>query len=288
MTIILEGKKISNIIKDEVKNKIDLLSFTPGLAIILIGQRSDSELYVKMKKKACNYVGIKNFDVSFPESVDETTILNCIETMNLNHNVHGILIQLPLPEHLNTQNILNKVSSHKDVDGFSVINSGNLTLNIPSTYPCTPVGCIELLDRYNISLEGKNAVIIGASNIVGLPLSLMLLHREATPTICHIKTKNLIEHTKRADIIFACCGCMEMIKSDWVSDGVIIIDIGIHKKDKKCVGDVDYNDIMNSNKCAAITPVPGGIGPMTVATLMKNTLQCALALQCEKEKECCL
>jgi len=269
MTIILDGKQISLTLNEEIQREISLLDYTPGLGIVLVGKRPDSELYVKMKRKTCEYVGIANFDYSFPEMVSEENILECIEKMNNNPNIHGILVQLPLPKHLNKQTILNAIRSEKDVDGFSEINNGKLTLNIPSTFSCTPVGCIELLDRYGIDIEGKNAVVIGASNTVGLPLSLLLLHREATVTICHIKTKNTRELVQQADLVFSCCGCPKMVKSDWLKEGSVIVDIGINKiedlKRKKgysIVGDCDFDEIMESEKAHAITPVPGGAGPM--------------------------
>ena len=292
MTIILDGKKVSTEINEEVKKHISILDYKPGLGIVLVGRRPDSELYVKMKRKTCEYVGIENFDYSFNENVDEEKVIECIEKMNKNPNIHGILVQLPLPKHLNKQKILNTIQTEKDVDGFSEINNGKLTLNLPATFSCTPVGCIELLDRYQIELEGKNAVIIGASNTVGLPLSLMLLHRGSTITLCHIKTKNTKELVQQADLVFVCCGCAQMVKSDWLKKDCIVVDIGINKMEDlsrkngyKIVGDCDYNDIIDSEKAYAITPVPGGAGPMTVAILMKNTLQCAQKLNENQKNE---
>jgi methylenetetrahydrofolate dehydrogenase (NADP+) / methenyltetrahydrofolate cyclohydrolase len=285
MTIILDGKRISKAINNETKEQIQGLDFIPGLGIIIVGHRPDSELYVKMKKRTCNNVGIRNYDYCFQENVDEQCIIDCIEEMNYNSNIHGILIQLPLPKHLNTRRILNTVIAEKDVDGFNEINNGRLALNIPSTYSCTPVGCIELLDRYDIEVKGKDVVIIGASNTVGLPLSLLLLHRGATVTICHLSTKDTKSHTQKADIVFSCCGCAEMVKCDWIKEDSVIVDIGINKQDNKIVGDCDFKDIIDSGKAHAITPVPGGAGPMTVAILMKNTVKCALQLALKRKPE---
>ena len=283
MTIILDGKKIANEIINEMKSNINLLDFKPGLGIIMVGTRPDSKLYVDMKQKKCNYVGIQNYDYFFPEIVSEDTIIHCIEDMNSNTNIHGILVQLPLPEHLNKRKILDTISIEKDVDGFCEINNGKIVLNNAQLFPCTPLGCIELLDRYNIEIEGKHAVIIGASNTVGLPLSLMLLHREATVTICHIKTKNTKELVQQADLLFVCCGCAQMVKSDWLKEGCAVVDIGINqiedlskKSGYRIVGDCDFEDIIESEKAYAITPVPGGAGPMTVSMLIKNTYNCAI------------
>jgi len=274
MTIILDGKKLSNNIKEELKDKLEKYEKKPGLAIILVGNKPDSEIYVRMKKKACKYVGISNFDFHYNKDTKEEIIIDKIKELNKDDNINGILVQLPLPQHLNKDKILNSIKIEKDIDGFHEANVGKLTLNKFSVCPCTPTGVIKLLDNYNIELKGKNIVVIGKSNIVGLPLSLLLLHREATVTICHSNTIDLSNITKNADILISACGQPEMINSNYIKDNIIIIDIGINrincdnKKGYKIVGDVDYNDVFN--KVNAISPVPGGVGPMTIAMLLEN------------------
>jgi 5,10-methylene-tetrahydrofolate dehydrogenase/methenyl tetrahydrofolate cyclohydrolase len=278
--ILIDGKKVSNEIKKELKQEVEENNLKPGLGIILVGDRKDSQTYVRMKKKACSLIGIINYDVKLPENITEEELIEEVNKMNNNDKIHGILIQLPLPNHINEANILNQVKLSKDVDGFHTENIGKLALkrldNLLS--PCTPEGCIELLDRYNIEISGKNAVIIGRSNIVGLPLSLLLLHRNATVTICHSRTSNLKEHTQKADILIAACGRAEFIKKEHIKDNCVIIDIGINaitdetkKRGYRLVGDVDFNDV--KDKVKAITPVPGGVGPMTIAMLLKHTIE---------------
>lgn len=274
MVLILDGKKLSNEIKDNLRKKIDKYDKKPGLAIILIGNKSDSKIYVKMKKKACNYVGINNYDYYYDENTEEEIIINKINELNNNNNINGILVQLPLPKKYNKEKILNSIHIDKDIDGFHDNNVGKLTLNKKGLYPCTPLGVIRLLDYYNIQLKGKHIIIIGKSNIVGLPLSLLLLHREATITICHSNTINLKDICKKADILISACGQPEMIDSSYIKENCIIVDIGINRitynnnKGYKIVGDVKYDDVID--KCDAITPVPGGIGPMTIAILLEN------------------
>jgi 5,10-methylene-tetrahydrofolate dehydrogenase/methenyl tetrahydrofolate cyclohydrolase len=278
--MILNGSELSKKIKDDLKIKIDKLDTKPGLGIILIGDNIESKIYVEMKKKTCSELNINIEYYKFPIDVEQGIILETIKNMNDNKSIHGILIQLPLPNHLNTNLILNTVSHEKDVDGFHTINAGKLFQNRDSTsIPCTPLGCLELLDHYNINVKSMNAVIIGCSNIVGLPLSMLLLHRGATITICHIDTKNTKELVQKADLIVSCCGVPHLVKEDWVKKNAIIIDIGINKlndskKGYRLVGDVDYENV--KNKCSYITPVPGGVGPMTVAMLMKNVYNLSL------------
>lgn len=282
-TIIINGKEISKTIKEELKTEIESKCITPGLGIILVGDRKDSQTYVRMKKKACDYVGIKNFDFHLPDTITEKELIAEVEKMNINPEIHAILIQLPLPKHINEANVLNHVNENKDVDGFHVKNIGKLALKRMDKLlaPCTPEGCIELLKRYNISISGKNAVIIGRSNIVGMPLAMLLLHNNATITICHSKTKNLFEHTKKADILILAVGNPQFIKSEHIKEGCVIIDIGINaiddptrKRGYRLVGDCDFENV--KDKVYAITPVPGGVGPMTIATLLKHTIQCCL------------
>jgi len=279
---IIDGKEISNTIKEELKDIIEKNDIVPGLGIILVGSRHDSKIYVNMKKKACEKLGIKNFDIHLDENISEDKIIEEVEKMNNNENIHGILIQLPLPKHINEQNVLSKVLLEKDVDGFHVQNIGNLALKrLDKCYaPCTPTGCIELLKRYNVEISGKHVVILGRSNIVGLPLSLLFLHNNATVTICHSRTQNLKDITNKADILVAACGIPNLITKEYVKNGVIIIDIGINKipfdneKKYKIVGDVDFKDIID--KVRLITPVPGGVGPMTICMLLKHTVEACL------------
>ena len=276
---IIDGKFVSNKIKTNLLDIVNKLPRKPGLGIILVGHKEDSKIYVKMKKGSCIKIGINNFDVCLSEDATEEQVINEITKMNNNNNIDGILVQLPLPKHLNKNNILNKIDINKDVDGFHFNNVGKLTLNYDDYIaPCTPLGCIRLFEEYNIEIEGKNVVILGCSNIVGLPLSLLLLHKKATVTICHLKTKNIYEHTKNADILICATGNPYLINSNHIKYGVVIIDIGINriedktlKKGYKIVGDVDFNDVID--KVSLITPVPGGVGPMTIAMLLEQTVK---------------
>ena len=284
--IILDGKAVAQTINQSLVNKITLLkteyNCIPGLAVIIVGDNKDSLTYVRMKKNVAEKLGIKSQVVHFQDNYQEIDILNQIDILNNDPSIHGILIQLPLPDFLDTEKILASVDIKKDVDGFNYRNFGLLALNQnPSFVPCTPEGVIELLDYYNISVEGLHVVILGKSRIVGLPLSLLFLHRNATVTICDNKTKNEEEITRKADILVSACRQMEMVKGDWIKEGCIIIDIGInHKKDDsqpkgyKIVGDVDFESV--KDKVKAITPVPGGVGPLTIAMLMKHTVESAI------------
>jgi 5,10-methylene-tetrahydrofolate dehydrogenase/methenyl tetrahydrofolate cyclohydrolase len=282
---LINGKLISKNIYSELCAKIRFLKdidIIPGLAVILVGDRVDSNTYVRMKEKKCQQLGIYSEVVKFNDTVKETEIVNKITDLNNDNSIHGILIQLPLPKHINENNVLSKVSLNKDVDGFHCSNIGNLTLNKQPTFiPCTPKGCIELLKRSEIDIEGKHAVILGRSNIVGLPLSLLLLHENATVSICHSRTKDIKNITQTADILIAACGRMEMVKSDWIKEGCVIIDVGINSKNDatrkrgyRLVGDVDFEDV--KDKVGHITPVPGGVGPMTIAMLMSQTVESAV------------
>lgn len=284
--IVLNGKKISNDIQEELRLKIIENKLKPGLGIILVGNRKDSETYVRMKKKACKKIGIVNYDVHLDENISEKELINEVNKMNENDNIHAILIQLPLPKHINEENVIKQVNLHKDVDGFHPQNIGNMALNRKQNMiaPCTPEGCIELLDRYNIEIQGKHVVMLGRSNIVGMPLSLLFLHRNATVTICHSKTKNMEDITKTADILVSACGNPQFIKKNHIKNGCVILDIGINalpdetkKRKYRLVGDVDYDNVCEA--CEAITPVPGGIGPMTIAMLLKHTVE--LTIQSE-------
>jgi len=272
---LLDGKKISEEIQLSLKDRINSLveqKHTPGLGVILVGKREDSIKYVNAKRKVCEKLGIYFFLKEFNENVSENELINEIEKMNNHSEIHGILVQLPLPMNLNKEKIVNTISVNKDVDGFHMINAGKLFLNHEKQFiPCTPLGCMELIDSYKIDVEGLNITVIGASDIVGLPLSMMLLQRGATVTICHIRTKDVKQHTKTADLVVSCCGVPHLVKNDWLKESVIVIDIGMNMLDGKLVGDVDFLEV--KEKCQYITPVPGGVGPMTIAMLVKQLVE---------------
>jgi len=272
---ILDGKALSLKIKSKVKEDIKLLrekGVTPGLAVVIIGDDSASHTYVKMKEKACEEVGIYSILHKMPADISEEKIIETIEMMNLNPNIDGILIQLPLPSHVNTTKILQTVTATKDVDGFHPFNVGKLSLKLDTFTPCTPLGVMKLLEEYNIDPKGLDTCIVGASDIVGKPMMNLLLNANATVDICHIFTKDLKEHTKRADLLIVGVGKPNLITEDMVKDGAIVIDIGINRLESgKLVGDVSYDSV--SLKCSSITPVPGGVGPMTIAMLLENTIK---------------
>jgi 5,10-methylene-tetrahydrofolate dehydrogenase/methenyl tetrahydrofolate cyclohydrolase len=281
MTTILNGKLISNQILNELAENIKNLSLKPVLAVIQIGDRKESTIYIRKKREACQLIGIESRIYNFETTVSTDEICSLLFRLNNDDEVNGILVQLPIPDHLNNEEILNKISYEKDVDGFHAQNMGSLALNgrTPSFIPCTPLGCLELLKRYNITIKGKHAVIIGKSNIVGLPMSLLLLKHDATVTICHIETDDIAKHLKMADIVISACGQPKLIKKGWLKkEGVVVIDVGINsipdstrKRGYRLVGDVDFDEVKEI--ASAITPVPGGVGPMTVAMLLKNTVQ---------------
>jgi len=277
---ILDGKKLSQKIKEEVKIEAQNLKekgITPGLAVILVGNDPASQVYVGMKAKACKESGIYSVVHEFPETISEKELLETIQMINKNPNIHGLLIQLPLPKHIDTTKVLEAVDPAKDVDGFHPYNVGRLVAGLDSFAPCTPLGVMELFKEYNIDVKGLDACVVGASNIVGKPMQALLLNEFATVDICHIYTKNLAEHTKRADIVIVGVGKINLITADMVKDGAIVVDIGINKtEDGKLVGDVDFENV--SKKASYITPVPGGVGPMTIAMLLKNTIKAAKLL----------
>ena len=279
---ILDGKGLAEKIQTQLQPRIETLmndsKIRPGLGVILVGGNIESETYVAMKCKTCVKLGIMSKIHRFANEVDEKMIIEIIEALNKNQNIHGILVQLPLPDHLDTDMILNTIHPTKDVDGMNTLTAGKLFQNQEvQFYSCTPRGCIELLEEYDICLKGKNITIIGSSNLVGLPLSMMLLHKGATVTICNINTNDIREHINHADILISCCGVPHLIKKEWVNEGIIIVDIGINKmKDQSkkgyhLVGDVDFENV--KDKASYITPVPGGVGPMTIAILMKQIVE---------------
>lgn len=277
--MILDGKSVSKIIKEELKIEIDELiseNIIPALAVIFVGNSDESLSYINMKRKMCESLNVKFLLYSFSESISETEIIECIESINNDNNIHGILIQLPLPSKYNKNKLIDLISYDKDIDGFHTMNAGRIFQNNDiNIIPCTPQGCIDLIDYYGIDVEGMNITMIGTSNLVGLPLSMLLLQRGATITLCNIHTKDIKNHTIKSDMIITCCGVPKMVKNDWIKENVIIIDIGINYMEengvKKMVGDVDYEDVQS--KTSMITPVPGGIGPMTVISLVKNLLK---------------
>lgn len=274
---ILDGKALSSKIQDEVKCEVEKLKedgITPGLAVILVGDDPASHSYVKMKEKACDKTGIYSILHKMPSSISEDKILETIIMMNQNPNIDGILVQLPLPKHVNATKIIETIDSKKDVDGFHPYNVGRLVAGLDGFVPCTPLGVMRLLEEYKIDVKGMNICVVGASNIVGKPMMNLLLNAGATVDICHIFTKNLKEHTIKADMVIVGVGKVNLITEDMVKDDVLIIDIGINRLDSgELVGDVDFKNV--SKKSHFITPVPGGVGPMTIAMLLSNTLKAA-------------
>lgn len=274
---ILDGKKLANKIKDKARDEAQKLGekkVTPGLAVVLVGNDPASAAYVKMKEKACEDVGIYSIAHKMPDTISQEKILEIIDMMNKNPNIDGILVQLPLPKHIDTTAILEAIDPVKDVDGFHPYNVGRVVAGLDGFIPATPYGVMELLKEYNINPQGKDVCVVGASNIVGKPMATLLLNANATVDICHIYTKNLKEHTKKADIICVGVGKIGLITEDMVKEGAIIVDIGINRAESgKLVGDVDYENV--ASKCSYITPVPGGVGPMTIAMLLQNTIKSA-------------
>lgn len=278
MAKILDGKAVSQRIKDELKEQVSQLKSQGreiGLAVIIVGDNPASRIYVNNKKKACEYVGINSYEYALPESTTEDELKKLVEDLNQDSKIDGILVQLPLPSHINEDAVINTISVNKDVDAFHPVNVGKIMIGDYDFLPCTPAGVMELIKESGIDVEGKNCVVVGRSNIVGKPQAMLLLHSNGTVTICHSRTKNLSEVTKNADILVAAVGVPEMIKGDMVKEGAVVIDVGMNRlADKRLVGDVDYEEC--AKKAAAITPVPGGVGPMTIAMLMKNTVKAAL------------
>ncbi len=283
---LIDGKEIAATIRQEIAAEVaemkDATGRVPGLATVLVGARTDSATYVRMKKRACEEVGITSFSHDLPVDISQEDLLQVVSDLNANPAVHGILVQLPLPDHIDDETVLGAISLEKDVDGFHPLNIGRLSMKRrdPLFVPCTPKGCIELLDRTGVEIEGKRAVVLGRSNIVGLPVAMLLLHRNATVTICHSRTTDLPGVVREADILIAAVGRAEMVKGDWIQPGAVVIDVGVNavddsskKKGYRLVGDVDFEEAMEV--AGAITPVPGGVGPMTIAMLLRNTMDSA-------------
>jgi len=273
---LIDGKKIAAELRNKLKVEVDGIkkkfNKVPGLTVILIGDLAPSQIYVKNKEKSAKEVGLNSEVIRYANDVDENTILKKINDLNEDISVSGILVQLPLPKHINKKKVIESISPSKDVDGFHPMNVGNLSSGYESSVPCTPLGCYLLLKKIEPNLSGKKAVIIGRSNLNGKPMAQLLLKENCTVTITHSKTKNLKSECLQADIIIAAVGIPELVKGDWVKKDSIIIDVGINKIDKGIVGDVDFDQV--SKRAKALTPVPGGVGPMTIACLIKNTIDC--------------
>lgn len=271
MTVILDGKKISEKILSELSAKIARLSKKPSLAVILVGNNPASELYVGMKEETAKNIGIKSTVFRYSQDTSEAEILNKINELNQDENTNAILVQLPLPKQINSLNVIQAISPKKDVDGLTPENVGRISIGAkPYVYPCTPKGILRLLDEYDIQLEGKHAVVVGRSNIVGKPLALMLLNKNATVTVCHSRTKNLESIIKTADILISAVGINKIIRKNMVSENTVVVDVGVSKIDGKTCGDVDV-DVANIASCIS-RPI-GGVGPMTIASLMLNTYE---------------
>ena len=274
--MIIDGKKEAEVLREEIKKEIisikNKTNKVPGLAVILIGDFVPSQIYVRNKEKSSKEVGINSSVIKYSKDVPEDEILKKIIELNNDKNVSGILVQLPLPDQISKEKVINSIDPLKDVDGFSPTNVGNLASGYDAIVPCTPLGCLMLLKKVEKNLSGKHAVIIGRSNLNGKPIAQLLLKENCTVTITHSKTKNLKEKCLKADILIAAVGVANLVKKDWVKDGSIIIDVGINKQGDKIVGDVSFEEV--KDKAKAITPVPGGVGPMTIACLLKNTLEC--------------
>ena len=274
--ILIDGKKIAAELREELKQEVSELKSkynkVPGLTVILIGDLAPSQIYVRNKEKSANEVGLKSDVIKYPDSVKEKTVLEKIDELNKDETVSGILVQLPLPKHINKQRVIEAIDPGKDVDGFHPMNVGNLSSGYENSVPCTPLGCYLLIKKIEPNLSGKKAVIVGRSNLNGKPMTQLLLKENCTVTITHSKTKDLKAECLNGDIIVAAVGMPELVKGDWVKKDAIVIDVGINKTDKGIVGDVAFDEV--SKVAKALTPVPGGVGPMTIACLLKNTVEC--------------
>lgn len=278
MAELIDGKLVSANIREKLKNEIDTFmsvsGIVPGLAVVLVGDHPASLVYVRNKKKACEQVGINSFEITLPGDASESELLECIRSLNSDPKVHGILVQLPLPPHINEETVINAIDPKKDVDAFHPSNVGKIMIGSYTFLPCTPAGIIDLLDYYGIAVSGKKCVVLGRSNIVGKPMAHLLLERNGTVTVCHSKTRNLEEETRSADILVVAVGKPEFVKGNMVKPGAVVIDVGINRKDDgKLVGDIEFSSV---NQIASyLSPVPGGVGPMTITTLLKNTFNAA-------------
>jgi len=272
MDKIINGREVANLLKENLRKEIIDFPTTLKLAVIQVGSLDASNTYIKYKQKACREVGIDFELINYDNNIDELTIESKIKELNKDPFINGILIQLPLPNHLDSKIIVNFINPIKDVDGLTSTNIGNLLNNVDTLAPCTPIGVMKLLEHYKIEIEGKHVVVVGRSNLVGRPLSNLCLNNNATITLCHSKTKDLCFHTKQADILAVAAGHKHLINKDMIKENAILIDVGINRIEDKLYGDINYDDVYD--KCALITPVPGGVGPMTVAMLLYNVVKC--------------
>ena len=274
--ILIDGKKIAAELREELKQEVAELknnyNKVPGLTVILIGDMAPSQIYVRNKEKSANEVGLKSEVIRYPDTVEKKTILEKNEELNNDENISGILVQLPLPKHIDKQKVIETITPSKDVDGFHPMNVGNLSSGYESSVPCTPLGCYLMIKKIEPNLSGKKAVVVGRSNLNGKPMTQLLLKENCTVTITHSRTKDLKAECLEADIIVAAVGIPELVKGDWVKKDAIVIDVGINKTENGLVGDVAFDEV--SKVAKAITPVPGGVGPMTIACLLKNTVEC--------------
>ena len=277
MAEIIDGKELAKKVRKDLKEEVEILKkkgINPKLAVIMVGNDPGSTVYVRNKSKACEKVGIEFEEFLFEESISEEKLLETIEMLNRDDKVHGILLQCPVPKHINVNKAFRAISPNKDVDGFNPINVGNLTIGEDAFISCTPFGVVKMLEEYNIETEGKNAVILGRSNIVGKPMIQCMLNKNSTVTVCHSRTRDIDEVIKRADIVIAAIGKPKFVKADMIKEGAVVIDVGINRlEDGTICGDVDYEAVLD--KAKYITPVPGGVGPMTIAMLLNNVVKAA-------------
>lgn len=271
MAKLIDGKAVSQKVKEEVRAEIERDGLDIGLAVVIVGNNQASRVYVNNKKKACEVCGIKSYEYALPEETPESELLNLVDTLNADPKVNGILVQLPLPKQINEEKIIARISPEKDVDAFHAVNVGKIMIGNYSFLPCTPAGVMELIHSTDTDVSGKECVVIGRSNIVGKPMAMLLLHENATVTICHSRTKDLAAVCRRADILVSAVGKADFVTADMVKDGAVVIDVGMNRNaENKLCGDVKFDEV--EPKASYITPVPGGVGPMTIAMLMKNTL----------------
>lgn len=277
MAKIIDGKALASRIREELRAEVDRLKasgINTGLAVVLVGSSPASKVYVSAKAKACGEVGINSFQHNLPEDARQEKLISLIQRLNSDPSVHGMLVQLPLPPHIDEEAVIEAISPVKDVDGFHPFNAGRLFIGRPALQPCTPLGIMKLLEYEGIEVNGKSAVVIGRSNIVGKPAAVMLLQRHATVTICHSKTKDLMGIARQADILIVAIGRQKMVKGEWIKDGAVVIDVGVNRLNNgRLAGDVDFEDV--KERASFITPVPGGVGPMTIAMLLSNTVEAA-------------
>lgn len=277
MYILLDGKLVSRITREKIKERVqnykNKYNSVPGLAVIMVGNNPASAVYVRNKHKACEEVGINSIQIELPETISEKALLDKIACLNSDQDVHGILVQLPLPKHIDEKKIINAIVPHKDVDAFHPENVGRIMIGDYDFLPCTPAGIMKMLEYYEIDLTGKNCVVVGRSNIVGKPMAHLLMEKNGTVTVCHSKTNNLSDYTQKADILIAAIGKANFITKDMVKPNAVVIDVGINRVNGKLCGDVDFQNV--SEKCSHISPVPGGVGPMTITMLLENTLKAA-------------